>query len=256
MWDSVEFTFTGVDITNEVECGLLVDAKDNSHSMNIYICGVCITEEHLASSSITHIVPDVPDVRAGTVVEAQQWDDVRDTMVHLWERGGVNIAMQDWRPGSYLFYPEATSRDKTDYGPGGVGNPDTSVVARAICFPSTNASRIRLAMGFHTTSGSSYTKKIEMQLSDSMTDGTYDERGPNGDNPLHFDSDYSETVVTVGCLLEVTAADEETPASALDHTTDTPYQAWIFAWTENSTEYILPDWITIEEVALAYSEFP
>ena len=247
MWKTISFAMSSTDITTEQEIELLLDSSTDEAVM----CGVCVIEEHISSTAVTHTVPDVTEVQAGDTIHASEHAEIADTMDHLWRRG-QSIALSDWRFNTAALetmYCNQTTRDKTDYG------NTSSVIARAIVFPSTASKRMFIRVGYKTTTGDSYNKQIEFQLSDSMTDATADETGPGVDSGIIFGNARDDNLYVEAALMDITAGDYETPAGALAET-DVPYQVWVFGWTENASEYIIPEWVTIEEVDLAFGEFP
>ena len=257
MWDSFTFTFTGTDVGAEVECELLLDAKDNSHGMTMYVPGVCLVEKHLGSA-VSHVVPDTNNALAGTIQGASEWDNLKDSMVHLWEHGGVAIALADWRFGEEAHsYDDRLllNKDALDKSHHGGGSGDGTVAVRAICFPSTGSSRYHLTMGFLTTSGETETKTIEFQLSDSMTNGTYDEIGPGSDRNIDFLEANEDDLRVIACDFDINSADWETPPGELGPA-DVPLQLWMAAFSTGVAEYVKPKWLTIEEIALNEGEFP
>ncbi len=254
MWDSFTFTFTGDDVAAEVECELLLDAKDNGYGMTMYLPGRCLVEKHL-DAAVAHTVPDTDNTRSGTVQGVSEWDNKKNTLVNLWKGGGMAIALSDWCFGlGVLGYSErllldAAAADKSDHGSSG------SIAARAICFPSTGSSRLRLSMGYITTAGEAQTKTIEFQLSDSMVDATYDEIGPGPDRAIEFLEANEENIRVASCEFDIASADWETPPGELGPA-DVPLQLWMFAYTTNPAEYVKPVWLTIEEITLGEGEFP
>lgn len=254
-WSGVSFSFTSTDITNSMQIEIKFSADDPS----VCLPGIAVQEAHLSSTSITHTVPDVDDVQAGDFVESAHHAEIADTMEHLWRRGGMAILLQDWRfthglsPAWDALYCSTASADKTDYG------TPSSVIARAIAFPSTNVKHINVSLGFEVVGSNGYTKAIEMQLSTSTTTSSYDERGPepSGD-PMYFEHNYGNSRAGVRWKIAPPSAWEETPDDVLDVLVSGPHvgTVWVFGYTDNSGEYIKPKYIAIEEETLGETEFP
>ena len=252
IWVGHEFSLSSTDITNEVEIELKVDAANPVH-----IPGIEVQEVHLSSTAVTHTVPDLDNCDSGDYIHASEHENIYKTMNHLYRRGGMAIALQDWRfthstsPTWDALHCTPASADKTDYG------SYSSVIARAICFPSTNAKRIRANVGFKTVGTAGYTKAIEMQLATSLTTANYDERGPKNGDPWYTDRQAGNTWGKVG-EMDIPASWEETPASAMAAASSGLHAGtcWVFGYTENTSQYIKPEYVAIEEETLTETEFP
>jgi len=253
-WYLSTFTLTGSDITDELEAELKFDGKEGTSATYQYLPGWIALED---PGDVSHTVPDIADLTPPSIIESSTVDDIRTTMAHLWEEGGACIIGSDWRSGPYL-YCDATTFDKTDFGPGSAAGPAaTSTCARCMVFPSTSSQRIRIRMGFHTidNGGTARVKHITIQISDSETFATWDDVHPayedNTDGAYQFTHDVdSDEGEVISCELDINSADWES------HGTGVPLQIWISAKTDNADEYVGVDWVEIGEVVLQEDDFP
>lgn len=250
-WYTFTFTLTGSDITDEVISEVLFDGKEGTAATYQHLPYFIVLES--PGSSLVHVVPDVVEVPAGSSIISDQFDAMRTTLHHLFTRGGAAICCADYRVGTdagdYL-YCNATSPGKAN-----IGGSSTSTVARGIVFPSTSSKRIRLSMGYETNSGSSYTKHINMQISDDLDFDTWDDTDPRYEDFTHGAYQFTEekdTEDVISCDLDIPSGDWETHEPGGGQ----PLQFWISAWTDNSGEYVVPKWVAVQEVELDQEEFP
>jgi hypothetical protein len=246
----LDWSLGAEDTADECEWELKIDGDVGEGSAVMYAPGICLLEEPAAA--ITHAIPNNDNTLSGRAIIASEWDAIRTSQMHLWERGGCQILCSDWRvepdTGTDLLVGYQTDFVKDDFG------SYSSVIARAIMFPSTSSKRLRVRLGFMTTAGTDYVKRIVFQLSDSTTFATCDDTWPlyedftEGAYP--FTTAHTSAIRVVGCELDIPSGDWEAYSAAQ------PLQLWAMMRTDNVEEYILPQWISAEEIPLTRTEFP
>lgn len=264
-WYTVTWTLHADDQGVEKECALLFDAKD-SGANNVCLAGFSLVEAS-PSSSHAHTVPDALDCDPSDSIEAAHHEEIWDTCHHLWYYGGRQILASDWLHHKYYsgeysstLLCTATSFDKRSWYGWGVY---PSVIARALLYSSTASQRLRVMMGYHTSTGSTYTKTIHICTTETIDNAhcTHIEGNPSfegDDDNDHFivqpvdGLDGRPSSATEACYLDIRSADQEEHYDGVNE----PPQVCIQAITGNIAEHIIPDWITVEEVELEESEFP
>lgn len=237
-----DHTYAGADITSELELEFKLDADDTSTTagtMGIY--GVSIVE--ILGVTVVHTVPTLDDINHKKGILASTYNNIRNTCASIYADNGRQIAMSDWRtasPPSHSFTCIATAESKTTYG------GHVAVVARALAYFSTASARLRVRMGFHTTAGSSYWKYIKFVIAQTAV-AAEEDVGPGVGQTFQFKDAITSGIYVIEDELAI-------PSDHLNSTADT--WVWVLAWTEDANEYIIPDWVTVEEVPLAQSEFP
>jgi len=252
-WITLTFTFTGADVTSEVECGLIIDGKDDpAGTATILVCGLYLVETE-PSTSITHTVPNTTNTPGGSIINSSWANNVRDTCEHLWYYGGRAICLADWRftPATDQVFAATTAVfAKEGYG------QTATVIGRAILYSSKNSERLRCRLGCYTSSGTTQTKGINIQTSEHNTD-----HSDQIDADPHYDdntnNDYQSTAEFTDerifeCDLDIRDADQEEHYDGVNE----PPQVWFQAATTDPSEYVLPTFVSCEEVRLSETEFP
>lgn len=303
-WVGSKFTFTTANTTAEKELTLKICHKlSNTSGAVANVFGVCVTEKPPSTTSLSHTIPDASQYAMGEYLLASQVEDERATLTHLWKRQPA-IALSDWRQtvlsNSNLVKCTTTTYSKT-HPPLATGGSQTSLVARALAWPSYGCSRIRVTMGFQTylsanaPEESSSTKKAVMfQLSDSTVNATAVWTGPmtytdtsnnvqqsyyegyfninnwQADGGAGFRGDkwvdyfiqpwrscYAHQMNLRANTTVVSSARWLSPTSTISAPSVlNPLQVWVFAWTASTADYIMPTYVSIEEVPLTEGEFP
>lgn len=301
-WVGSKFTFSTANTATEKELELRMCGKSTVTVAQAtgLLYGVCVTEAPISATSISHTVPDCRTYLVGSYAAAGQQLDELNTLRHLWARQPA-IALSDWRNGTTdninRVTCDTTSANKAD--PIGGAMQSSSVVARALAYPSYGCSRYRITLGFEMhKDGSTWDEvmqdasrlKVMFQLSNSTAEDTYTWVGPMA--YLGTDGDYTGSWGEMGstgvgswlvreggrivdpgpynnnnwhygyfratCETSVvSAAQWLSPTSTITAASlAQPLQLWVMSWTDTSTNYIYPRYLTIEEVPLAQDDFP
>lgn len=251
-------TYSGDDITDEIETEFVLEGKDHSGtSGGVSIHDVVIIDD--ADSSVSHTVPDPEDAKPRSTIKANTIENIRTTNAHLEAVGARQICMQDYRwteitTGSGAMVCSDTSFNKMDVSAG------SSVICRVLAYPSYGSKRFVVNFGYSISAGDSYRKLFVAYVTDNLTDiDTYDSCGPG----IEYDTGTGDPDGAV--LLRNTNSDEQN--AFLSFTLDIPSEHWddhgdyplyvilMFA-TEDSSETISPKYVTIHEAPLDADEFP
>lgn len=276
-WYTITWTINAADVDTEFECGLKFDGRTLAGVATEFVAlaGFSLVESGPSASHV-HIVPDVLNVGMNDGIQASQHENLWDTCHHLYYYGGRQILCSDWRHhvfaggvySSTLLCKRVAAFDKRSWFPWA---PNISVIARAMLFSSTASQRIRVRMGYHTevdggTPGTR-AKAIHICTTEVIDNAHCTHLSGNPiyegvDDNDHYFLDAIDGVdgrpqsAVDGCLLEVDPNDDGDQRETHYNGVDEPIQAVIQGITDNADEYIVPDWVTMEEVNLAESEFP
>jgi len=268
-WYTVTWTIHADDVDDEFECGLLIDGKDSGTPSAVYMAGFSLVETE-PSSSHAHTCPDVLDVGVNDPIEADHHEEVWDTCHHLYYYGGRQILVADWYHHDYTggvyssqMVCDQTSFDKRSWYGWGV---TPSVIARALLYSSTASQRLQCRMGFYTDTyrNTGSTKTIHLCTTETIDNVhcTHIDGNPlfegDDDNDYAFvhsvdGADGNPAQEVAGCFFEIRSADQEEHYDGVNE----PPQICLQGITSSSAdEYVVPQWISVEEYQLAESEFP
>lgn len=264
LWMSHKYTFAGADITNELEIELLIDGKRTAgKSGGIQIPGVHLRPKYLSEAAIGHALPLISDCFPGRNISATKIQDrERDTLQHLWKRGGFTRLMADWRwtatAKDGTMQPSSANPDKGDHG------IYASTVARGIVWPSYGVTRLAVRTLFRVRYAdfSAGDARIWVVLSDSMTEETNDDDGPLPAGPWEFNPGqflpediYDGWVFPmVTTVLDIGSGDWDTPDGTLTRAGTVPLQFWVFMTSAGASEFFDPIWVEAHEIGLLDSE--
>jgi len=254
-----DYIYLRTAIMAESEAELLIEARDSSGAaVYVAVQGVLVIEDATAYACT---VPDTADTLPRKVIKSSTGANMKTTLHHLGNVGGAQqIMCADWRwteliNGSGAMNCTDTAFDKADHAGG------SSVIAKIPLYPSTGSVRLMVRLGYQTSEGLLYAKQIEFQVTDDLaTLGTYDDIGPvKGSGPYVFlnpvtdgnDVGHPE----LGQLAEV-ACEMDIPSAHWDDDGAAPLWVVVMAITDNATEYVIPRYLEIHEIALAEDEFP
>jgi len=259
---TVTWTLHADDQNVEVECGLVLDAKEAASTI-AYVPGIYLVESS-PSAAITYTNPNTLNTRVNSDILASTVDNARTTHSHLWYYGARQILLADWRFGDSAdaytmnFFPTvALAFNK------GMAGPTSPPVSRSLLYSSTGSNRLRVKMGYHTTSGTTHDKSINIQTTENLAGGDAnaidaDPVYENATNNTHVftraidGADGRPAKVTESTELDIRSADWEEHYDEVNE----PPQCIVQAITANAAEYIIPDYVTVEEVELSDDEFP
>lgn len=256
-WYEHTYNFAGADIIDELELELLIDGSSNPGDI-CYCPGVFVWE--VPAGAIAHTVPTIDNYVPGEVVNLSEHDNIRDTNDHLYNRGGCQILLSDWRvtyAGNNELYCNRVAANKMS-----CGESNTSTAARSIVFASTSSKRLRVRMGFNTTTGTTQVKHVNLQISDNVgVFATWDdtcERWESMTNGAYqFTESFTGDERVIACELDIPSDEWETVDVGAGGTNlNANLEVYVSAWTDNNAEYVKPNWVTVEEIALNGVEFP
>jgi hypothetical protein len=264
-WRTITWTFQGADITEERNLELALDGMVPGPLEVLYLPAICLVETQ-PSVAIAHTVPDPISVPIhSSILSGEIHRNVRDTLDHLYQIGGRQILVADWR-----FTDNETL--KVDWGPEFIcvqnawarlyGNPAVfanTTVAQAILFSSTSSRLLRSRFEYSTDNTLSATKYTQVALDDTFGGGIVDyyEADPRYDgatNNIHqfldvVDGRYRRAIERAE--LEIRAADWEEHFDGINE----PPQVFVSA-RGNTAGYVIPHQYTLEEIELHPNRFP
>jgi hypothetical protein len=257
------WTLVGVDITDEVECGLKIDGRDNLFGTEVYVPGIYLVESG-PSTSIIYEPPDIKNTKQNSDILASTFDKIRTTCNHLWYYGGRSIILADWRFGEYSdSYAMTYNCNWTAGFSKGAAGPGRPPVSRSLLYSSTGTRRIRTRMLYKSTAGDSHIKSINTQTTENLAGGDANaiDADPIYDGATNNTHNFTRPVdgaegrpisMVEGTELDIRKEDWEEHYDGANE----PPQCIIQAMTANAAEYISPIYVTVEEREIAESEFP
>jgi hypothetical protein len=261
-WVTFSFTVGGGTLASaETEYLLHIDADPTGVIESAWVPYVSVVA--VPGGAVAHTVPDVDENLAGKPLIASEWDNVRTTLTHLWERGGVDIMISDWRWQEYdgaldqAFVGDgstgANDPNKIGDGAGRDGGNLAVPLCRCLLFPSTSSTALRVRIGYKGNTGTTYDKFINTQISDNTAvfttwDSVDEKVNTAGEEVVSQDID--GVYATAEHILEIPSADWESVATLPN--------VWCFMWSDDTTyaEYLSPLWVSIEEMTLIPDDFP
>ena len=256
-------TFAGLS-SDEMDFELRIDGDSTANANTVSVPDVAVIAT--PGSTVTYATPDPAIAGAGDVIQSKTTDDCRTTLTHLWEVGGADIMIQDYRWGSPLTQEFAGTGDSYNgttqpnlawHGTGRDATDAAIAACRALLFSSTGALAIRVRMGYLTsTVDPAITNYIGAGTNGNLSD--YEGGRINGPQQWEatttgefaFTTDNTETEIVFDQLIPINSAFWESV---------NPLPVFYMLCRSNDAAYnnlIIPKWISVEEVALGSQDFP